>query len=73
MRGKRDPGLPKGVDPTEELLPQGKKGQEEERGSLLGTTKSPTTKKEKREPPLRILPKVDFLKANQRSGASVLP
>ena len=39
----------------------------------MGTKKSPSTKKEKRELPLRILPKVDFLKANQRSGTSVLP
>ena len=37
------------------------------------TTRSLTTKKEKRVPPLRILPKEDFLKANLRSGANVLP
>jgi hypothetical protein len=73
VREKRDRELLKEVGPTGELLPQGKKGQDEERESLLGTTKSPTTKKEKREPPLRILPKADFLKANQRSGVSVLP
>jgi len=73
VRERRDLELLKGVGPTGELLPQGKKGQDEERESLLGTTKSPSTKKEKRELPLRILPKVDFLKANQRSGASVLP
>jgi hypothetical protein len=73
VRERRDQRLLKGVDPTGEHLPQGRKVQDEERGSLLGTIKSPTTKKEKREPPLRILPKVDFLKANQRSGVSVLP
>ncbi len=73
MRERKDLGLPKGVDPTGEHLPKVKKGRDEEMGSLLGTTKSPTIKKEKRVSPLPILRKVDFLKANQRSGASVLP
>jgi hypothetical protein len=73
VRERRDLRLPKGVDPTGEHLPQDKKGRDEEMGSLLGTTKSPTTKKEKRVSPLRVLRKVDFLKANQKSGASVLP
>ena len=73
MRERRDLRLPKGVDLTGEHLPQGKKDRDKEMGSLLGTTKSPTTKKEKRVSPLRILRKADFLKAKQRSGASVLP
>jgi hypothetical protein len=73
VRERRDQRLLKGVGPTGEHLPQDRKVQEEDGESLLVTTRNLTTKKEERKALHRILPKVDFLKANQRSGVSVLP
>jgi acetamidase/formamidase len=72
-RKKKDQKPPKEVDLAGELLLHGKREQVEEGESLLVTTRSLTTKKEKRELPLRILPKEDFLKANLRSGVNALP
>jgi hypothetical protein len=72
-RKKKDQEPLKEVALAGELLLHGKREQVEDGESLLVTTRSLTTKKEKRVPPLRILPKEDFLKANLRSGANALP
>lgn len=70
---KKDQEPPKEADLVGELRLHGKREQEEGEKSLLVTTRSHSIKKEKREHPLRILPKEDFLKASQRSEANVFP